>query len=36
VPGSGLLEPVVWADGSHSAPAGSMFLGYVVELEAYA
>lgn len=36
VSGSGVLEPVVRADGWDTAPEGSMFIGYVVEFEAYA
>lgn len=35
-PDTGELHPVVRADGSDTAPEGLLFLGYVVELEAYA
>jgi hypothetical protein len=36
VPGSGVLHPVVRADGWDTAPEGSTLLGYVVEFQAYA
>jgi hypothetical protein len=35
VTGSGELHPVTEADGYESGPAEMLFLGYVVELEAY-
>lgn len=35
-PDTGELHPVIRADGSDTAPEGLLFLGYIVELEAYA